>query len=47
MSQIAPPTIQRRKPKPTAAASVPLTIATALGAPPSRIGSVRARWTGA
>jgi hypothetical protein len=35
------------KPKPTAAASVPLTMATERGAPPRRIGSVSARWTGA
>ena len=34
-------------PSPTAAASVPFRIATARGAPPSRIGSVSARWTGA
>jgi hypothetical protein len=38
--------IQSCNPSPTAAASVPLTIATER-APPSRIGSVKARCTGA
>jgi Fic family protein len=47
ISHMAPPTIQSRNPKPTAAASVPFRIATARGAPPNRIGSVSARWTGA
>ena len=37
---------QSRRPRPIAAASVPLTIAIARGAPPSRIGSVSARCTG-
>src|SRR5262245_54729492 len=41
------PAIHSRSPNPTAAARVPLVIATARGAPPSRIGSVKARWTGA
>ena len=44
---ITSPAIQRRKPMPTAAASVPLTIASARGAPASRIGSASARCTGA
>src|SRR5579859_3124335 len=41
------PASQRRKPIPSAAASVPLRIAIERGAPPIRIGSVSARWTGA
>ena len=40
------PASQSRRPRPSAAASVPLRIATARGAPPSRIGSVKARCTG-
>ena len=41
------PAIQRCRPRPMAAASVPHRIATERGAPPSRICSVSARWTGA
>ena len=40
------PAIHSRRPRPSAAARVPLRIATARGAPPSRIGSVSARCTG-
>ncbi|EQA99801.1 hypothetical protein L288_19135 [Sphingobium quisquiliarum P25] len=47
IAQITRPAIQRRSPRPIAPASVPLTMASARGAPPSRIGSVSARWTGA
>ena len=39
----AMPTNQRRRPRPTAPASVPFMMAMARGAPPSRIGSVSAR----
>ena len=46
-AQSTRPAIQSRRPSPSAAASVPLTIASARGAPPSRIGSVSARCTGA
>jgi hypothetical protein len=47
IAQIARPAIQRRRPSPIAPASVPLTMASERGAPPSNIGSVSARWTGA
>ena len=46
-AQISAPGIQSRRPSAIAAASVPLAIATVRGAPPIRIGSVSARWTGA
>ena len=43
MAQITRPAIQRRRPRPIAHASVPLTMASARGAPASRMGSVSAR----
>ena len=46
-AEISAPGIQSLRPSAIAAASVPLAIATARGAPPMRMGSVSARWTGA
>src|SRR3546814_6122502 len=46
-AHIARPATHCCKPRPSAAATVPLTIAIARGAPPSRIGSASARCIGA
>ena len=44
-TQMARPTSQRRRPRPTAPAKVPFMMAMERGAPPSRMCSVSARWT--